>query len=1124
MDGSSFLNSPIITYAVDFLVLAQTEINGTDSLEKGTTNEWEAYGFGALFVLGIFVVPFVLSHFITKAIRMPAHSFRLGVMLAAIFAGLLFAFAKDFELTYGPDMKGGTTLVYDIMPDEEGKKLDAGALATALSDRINPSGTKEISIRPRGESQIEITVPMIDEFELAEIKRKLIQSGQLQFRIVANTRDHQTVKDLADDQASKNALPAKDVLDASGKSVGRWFTVQRDAEKVQGIFPLKTSVQGDFLRDKFTGKILNPPSMNPDDRYAFEKWMLQQGIKDVEVLMALQGIGGKPYAEVQGDDLASAATQFDKLGQPVVEFRLTGEGSRKMMGLTSANQPDGNFHRRMAIIMDDQVLSAPQLNSPISSSGEISGRFTKEEVDFLVNILRSGRLPATLSKEPASEERVGAGLGATTIQKGTNASFWAVVATFASMLLYYRFAGVVASMALIINGILIFGVMIFIGQPLTLPGLAGLVLTVGMSVDANVLIFERIREEKTKGSASRMAIRNGFDRAFTTIVDSNLTTLIAAIVLYWIGTDQVRGFAVALIIGIATSMFTATFCSRIVFEMAEKLKLVSLSMSDGVGFIKKSFFGDKDFNFMGWRNASFLFSSALIVIGLIAVTLRGKDILNIDFTGGTSVTFQTQEPIVPDQLRQITKAFLTVDENDKPVQSALQRVEKLPLDTYYTLTTSIGSREYLSKLMLDGFAKDNSADLVTYRVKIRKVAADEAANLNANVRVSKMVSYQADASIPTPEQEAAEVPEVPAAPETAAEALTTEPVTTEPTPTSSEPQASVPSATEGEATVTTPAVVGEAATDADLAIAVPATSMVTFILEVGSSNGDNANVADKDKVAKIDGATLKKMLIDSAVSAGVTMNDSLVEVVPEPKPELWQPDDVKGYSAWRVSLPVDDAASASIVAKLELAMQQQPLWLSLSQIGSKVAGEMQQRAVAAILVSLIFIVGYIWFRFQKISYGLAAVIALIHDVLITLGVIAICHWLAGPLGFLLIEDFKIGLTEVAAFLTIIGYSLNDTIVVFDRIREVRGRSPKLDANMVNASVNQTLSRTLLTSGTTLLTVFLLYVFGGEGIHAFAFALLVGILIGTYSSIFVASPILLWLTSRETSNQRPGVVS
>lgn len=180
---------------------------------------------------------------------------------------------------------------------------------------------------------------------------------------------------------------------------------------------------------------------------------------------------------------------------------------------------------------------------------------------------------------------------------------------------------------------------------------------------------------------------------------------------------------------------------------------------------------------------------------------------------------------------------------------------------------------------------------------------------------------------------------------------------------------------------------------------------------------------------------------------------------------------------------------------------------------------MQQRALTALIVAMFFITAYIWFRFQKLSYGIAAVAALIHDVLFTLGIIAISHWVAPYLGFLLIEDFKIGLTEIAAFLAIIGYSLNDTIVVFDRVRELRGRSPSLTLETLNKALNQTLSRTILTSGTTLLTVFVLYVWGGEGIHTFAFALFVGILVGTYSSLFVAAPLLYWFEWRAANAAR-----
>ncbi|MCC7334119.1 MAG: protein translocase subunit SecD [Pirellulaceae bacterium] len=1051
---------------------------------------WGTYAYGVLFVLGIFVIPFILSSLITRYLRMPAHSFRLGVMLASIFGGLLFAWGNNFQIPLGPDFSGGTNLVYDIVPDENGDIIDAGSLASALSDRINPSGTKEITIRPRGESQIELTVPNVDEFELKKIKDLLKNSGQLEFRIVANSRDHQDIIALARQQAETNTIPKPTVVDADGKVVGIWYTVARQAEMVDGVYPLQTPVLGDTLRDTYTGKMIENPALNMKEDNALEHWMKRTGVRDVDVLMATEMLG-QPYAVVSGDDLARAQTGFEKTGQPIVEFRLNTAGASKMLAMTSRNIPDGKFHRRMAIIMDKKVLSAPNLNSTISDSGMITGNFTKEEVDFLVTILRSGRLPATLGEEPASENRVGAGLGATSVRHGVTASFWAVAATFVTILVYYRYAGMIASMALLINGLLIFGIMIFIQQPLTLPGLAGLVLTVGMSVDANVLIFERIREEKQKGSAPRMAIRNGFDRAFTTIMDSNLTTLIAAIVLYWIGTDQVRGFAVALIIGIATSMFTATFCSRIVFEIFEKLKRINLSMSDGVGFMKRTFLGAADINFMGMRTACTVLSGLLIVGGIAAVSLRGKELLNIDFTGGTGVIFQLQQPVAVDTLRDITKEILAVDQDGQPVQSTLVRIEKEPKDTVYSLITSISDVDYLSQMLVDGFAKKNSANLVTYRVKVLKdkSTASSSFNQHSATRSVRFVAYQ-DEPAAAPESPAASAVQVEPAP----------PATQEPSTNNQAPH------------------------PPQEAVGVPTGEMTEMVLEFSGSNDDAPGVAAADKGAKIDGPTLQQQLIDAAKAAGVELNQTLIEVTPEPLPTGWRSDDVAGFSTWLVKLPVSQDAADAVVAKLTSQIQKQPMWLSLSQIGTRVAGEMQQRAIGAILLSLVFIVGYIWFRFQKVAYGLAAVIALVHDVIITLGILAVCHWLAPYLGFLLVEDFKIGLTEVAAFLTIIGYSLNDTIVVFDRIREVRGRNPRLTSEMVNTSVNQTLSRTLLTSGTTLLTLVVLYIFGGEGIHAFAFALLVGIIVGTYSSVFIASPVLLWLSNREASNQpRPGSI-
>lgn len=1112
------------------LILAQSATIGqgvdTDAGTAQGAAAWAVYAYGVLFVLGIFVFPFIISRLITNALRMPTHSFRLGVMIAAISGGLLFAWSNNFKIPLGPDFSGGTNLVYDIVPDENGETIDAGSLATALSDRINPSGTKEITIRPRGESQIEITVPNVDEFELKNIKDLLKNSGQLEFRIVANTRDHQDIIALAKQQAESNAIPKPTVVDGEGKTVGLWYTVGRKTEKVEGVYPLQTPVLGDTLRDSYTGKMITVPQLNlRDDDYALEKWMLRNGIQNVDVLMATEMLG-QPYAVVTGDDLASAQTGFEKNGQPMVEFRLNTAGGSKMLAMTSRNIPEGEFHRRMAIIMDKKVLSAPNLNSPISNSGQISGNFTKAEVEFLVTILRSGRLPATLSEEPASENRVGAGLGATAVRNGVTAAFWAVVATFLVILVYYRFAGMIASMTLLINGLLIFGIMIFIQQPLTLAGLAGLVLTVGMSVDANVLIFERIREEKNKGSAPRMAIRNGFDRAFTTILDSNLTTAIAAIVLYWIGTDQVRGFAVALIIGIATSMFTATFCARIMFEIAEKRKWANLSMSDGIDWFKRTLVGQGDFDIMGWRSVCTAVSGILIVASLALTTIRGKELLSIDFTGGTGVIFQLEEAVPVDQLRDLTKEILAEDAEGKPVQSTLVRVEKEPKDTVYSLVTSIHDVKYLSQSLLEGFAKDHSANLVTYRVRVLKDKPTNASSFNqrSQERTVRFVSYQEE-STDTPPSDS------PTASDTATEAAPQDPATEVPAtevpaeePAESAPNgAALPAVPQPVDPATAPADSEAASADAE-AVGVPTQQMTELVLEFSGSNDDDPQVAPDDKGAKIDGPALRQQLIDAAATAGVELNPQLLEVAPEPLPADWRSEDAVGFSTWSVKLPVDQAGADAIVAQLAREMESQPKWLSLSQIGTRVANEMQQRAVGAILLSLVFIVGYIWFRFQKVAYGLAAVIALVHDVIITLGILAACHWLAGPLSFLLIEDFKIGLTEVAAFLTIIGYSLNDTIVIFDRIREVRGRSPKLTVQMINESVNQTLSRTLLTSGTTLLTLLVLFVFGGEGIHAFAFALLVGITVGTYSSVFIASPLLLWLSNREAATQkRPGSI-
>jgi SecD/SecF fusion protein len=298
---------------------------------------------------------------------------------------------------------------------------------------------------------------------------------------------------------------------------------------------------------------------------------------------------------------------------------------------------------------------------------------------------------------------------------------------------------------------------------------------------------------------------------------------------------------------------------------------------------------------------------------------------------------------------------------------------------------------------------------------------------------------------------------------------------------------------------------------------------------VPAGNVDTVGVLKFHEDYPINGITLKQELSSAAAAVKIPLavfdgelldegNIHVAKAVDDDESRAvdpnWRTNDSGPQARWQITLvglPREQALT--VVRQLKKSFSEEPIWLSSSTIGGRVADDMQATAVAALIASLMGIIGYLWIRFQRVIYGLAAVVALLHDVLITLGAIALSAFVADYLGWLMIEQFKISLPMVAAFLTIVGYSLNDTIVVFDRIREVRGKSPAITDVMINTSINQTLGRTLLTSLTTLIVVVILYALGGAGIHGFAFALVVGVMVGTYSSIFVASPALLWMARR-----------
>ena len=1040
-------------------IFAQTPSIGSGA---STVSTWEnaLQGFTTLGIMAAAVLlPFILSRFISKRLKMPAHNIAFYWILLATLSTAFILWTGT--LKYGPEIVGGTNFIYEIDPttvSSTGPKVVARDFLAPLAKRLNPSGTKEYLIRPVGDDQIEITIPDVDPTEIANIKKVITSAGILEFRIVANLNDHKDIIDAATAQANsdeqrvrlKKDVKLLDQATNTERVVGIWRTLGRGVEK-DGIKEISGYQSNDLIRNSLTGRLLTaPPSNKPND---FARWLVSQKIPNVDVLLALEKFGS-PYTVVTGADLRSAKKEFSRSGGFQVNFSMSVGGAQKMLDLTGANLPTPNsdFKRRMAILLDGFVLSAPNLNSAIRDEGLIEGNFDEKEVTFLQDILNAGSLPGALSKEPISENSIGANMGQDAITKSTYASILSLIMTIICVLIYYRFSGLIATVGLLLNLGMIVAVMMLIKQPLTLSGMAGLVLSVGMSVDANVLVFERIREETEKKATARMAIRNGFDRAWTTIFDSNLTTLITAVVLYFVGTEQIKGFAITLIIGLVISLFTAVFVTHKLFEIADRWKFAWLGMSDYVNSGKRALFGPGDIDFMKYRFVCYTGSLILIIGGLIATAARGRQVLDIDFNGGTSVVFTLDKGMPPDQVRTIANKAFEKDQDNLPIQTSLTSVDMKDFEknSVYKLDVSIKDGKDVSSRLLKGFSGDAPARLVTFDLLVKPSANPQSNNVSSDGK-THLVSDQG---------------------------------------------AEVKSNAEIEGTT-------KAGTESKLTT--DGTEKTTLELEFKNSKGAG--------LAKMNASQVSEAFIEAAESAGETLVEALIEMTPRNATD-WTPESGVGYADWSVTLPFDAKTTNEIANKLKEKLQTQPVFQSLSKIESRVAGEMQQRAVAGLLLSLVFIVAYIWFRFQRIAYGIAAVVALIHDVLITLAFVAVSHWLFQPLGFMLIEDFKVSLTIIAAFLTIIGYSLNDTIVVFDRIREVKGKSQNLTEKMINASVTQTLSRTLLTSSTTIVAILLMYIFGGEGIHGFAFCLLVGILVGTYSSIFIAAPLLIWFVKRE----------
>ncbi|MDB4063208.1 protein translocase subunit SecDF [Flavobacteriaceae bacterium] len=829
-----------------------------------------------------------------------------------------FDIVKSGDKLASPDIFANRTLSDEInfeMTDQDTqvvvrRKIDESIVSAfeVLRKRIDKFGVTQPNIQRLGASG-RILVELPGAKDVDRVKNLLQSTAQLEFwetykndqllnfLIEANNllkpqvkASKKTSSDEKDDISKIEDLladvsPQDSILSSSNpildRIVGQGFQggpvlaqfASRDSDLILG-----------YLNQPDVRKLL--PSEYRYIRFAWGKPITDS---DVVELYALKS-NRDNKAPLSGGVVVDALQTFDQVGNAAVSMQMDSRGARIWENMTGKAFKEAS---NIAIVLDNIVYSAPGVSSgPISGGrSEITGSFTLNEAIDLANVLRAGKLPA--SAEIIQSEIVGPSLGKEAIEAGINSFVIALIFVLLWMVFYYGSSGIYADIALVMNILLIFGILAGLGAVLTLPGIAGVVLTIGISVDANVLIFERIREELGKGKGIRKAIADGFNNALSSILDANITTGLTALILFIFGTGPIKGFATTLLIGIGTSLFTAIFITRILVDSRnEKGKDVSFSTK-----ATKGLFSNIKISFLQRRKVAYLVSSILIVISLASLSFQGLN-QGVDFVGGRSYTVRFDESVNPTEIGAV-------------------------------LSNEFGSAEAKT------FGEDNQLKITTkYKVDVEGIAVDEEIQ---NKLFDALQSYLPDG-----------------------------------------------------------------------------TTYQSFV----------------------NGSSEKQIGIMSSIKVGPTIADDI-----------------------------------------------------------------KKNSFLAVIGSLIVVFLYILLRFQKWQFSLGAVAAVFHDVLIVLGIFSITYTFM-PFSMEINQAF------IAAILTVIGYSLNDTVVVFDRIREYIGEHTKWEFDTtVNAALNSTLSRTLNTSLTTLIVLLSIFIFGGESIRGFMFALIIGVIVGTYSSVFIATPVM-----------------
>lgn len=1030
-----------------------------------------------LCLAGVIVVVPVLARLYRGLFQQYARRFVFISMLTGLL-GAYFAFLTiNGAYPMGIDLAGGTELIYRLdFSDQDQKISDAKKELRGWLDR-DPELLK--NLRPEeGSNQEEAVEKKIRELEalvfgLEEGKRT--DTGQAT----------ETIRRRIDPTGAKG-------IPITSFDEGRRLRIQLPRATDEEVVRIQTAIQ---TQGQLTlNEVANPDKMKetieavkqaPTKRTV--EWELKvytpknpltqkddEGRKEELVFRRNPVVGGA--------HITTATPRMSEDGWQI-DVMLDAAGGSMMQGFTAEHVGD-----RMAIILDGRMVSAPVVKGQFGGRFQITGNFTRDEAKNLSTILTTGSLPAV----PMLDSRITVGprLGHSQIVSGLEATILGGILIALFMWFYYRLCGFASVLCLTLNLALLLGAMGFFKATMTLPGIAGILLTLGMAVDANVLIFERIREERRRGRPLRQAVRTGFDRAFVTIIDSNLTTLITGLILYAMGTGPVRGFAVTLCIGILATLLCNAWVCRLMLEwLVDRDAVSDLQM--------REFIGQTSFDFMKWRRVAYVLTGSMAIASVVFFISVSDRVFDVDFTGGTLVDFNfaegkykaladvrkdTAEKLQPNVKNAVATAAQKFEEFANAAESQKLSGEEL--------RTRLLEEPITSELAAEYFGATN----IMNAEKIRKVVG-EMRTLTAEFDKSPL-----DAQAPGSPDEAGRFH-------------------------------NFVLLTRHTAPFVRILLYQELLKlyEADLEPA--ATSVFTDVVSpsaaAGTENGKDA--AAKESVARL---RIRFELFSEAELEAMTKEErrTLPDLIRQTCVRLKDRQELKhleaAFDKLRISAPLKEdygTRSRYVVDITNFPKQDEDRELMLKALasasipnrapgpiarlnsfGPQVAGEQQLVSIFAFIVALVGIWLFVWFRFQfSGAWGLGAIVALLHDAAVALG--ATC--LVSVTGLL---PIKVDLNVIAALLSIIGYSVNDTIIIFDRIREVRTAHPTRDMRQViNEAVNATLSRTLLTAGTTIVAVLTLLTLGGGTIRDLAFTLLVGMIVGCYSSIYIASPIMLW---------------